>query len=68
MSREGMPEGMAGGVFLDVGQSGRFFHGTLKGGFVEMVAMSVPGIGILVLPVRRKNPLPPPSAVSIRIL
>ena len=59
---------MTGGVLLDVGQPGRFLHGTLKGGFVDVVAMSVPGIGILVLPVRREDPLPPPSAVSIRIL
>jgi hypothetical protein len=30
--------------------------------------MPVPGVGILVSPVRRKNSLPPPSAVSIRVL
>jgi hypothetical protein len=30
--------------------------------------MPVTGVGIIVLPVRRKNPLPPPSAVSIRVL
>src|SRR5512134_2199874 len=30
--------------------------------------MPTPGVGIHVLPVRRKTPLPPPSAVSIRVL
>ena len=68
MGREGMPEGMTGGVLLDVGQSCRFLHCTLKSGFVEVVAMAASGFGILELPVRRKNPLLPPSAVSIRIL
>jgi hypothetical protein len=50
------------------GESGHFPHDTLMGGFVGMVWMPAPGVGILVSPVRRKNPLPPPSAVSIRVL
>jgi len=68
MGREIMPQGMACGVLLDVGQPCRFLHGTLKDGFVEVVPMPGPGFGILVLPMRRKNPLPSPSAVCIRVL
>ena len=65
---EGVAEGVAGDVFLDFGTRRRILHGALEDRFVEVVAMPEAGLGFHVLPVRRENPLPPPSVVCFRVL
>jgi hypothetical protein len=67
MSGETVAKGVRGNPFLNSGESGGFFDGFLKGGFVDVVTLGDAGARILGKVRGGKYILPKPFAVSVWI-
>ena len=65
---ERVAEGMAGGALLDGGSPDGLPHGTLKHGFVQVVAAALARCALDVDPGSREHPLPGPFPACVRIL